>query len=158
MLPDRVGRRLDLEVVAFEILRQFVGMAELDAFARSRPEEERLLLRREHRRDRPVGTNLAVLEIGGAAGQDIDAGLRVVPAGAVGDEVELHSRNVIASESAQSRVAIEGAAGAEQGVAARQRIAVGEQLPRRFGRAARIGEGRPGLGCRAVHVEIGLGG
>ena len=43
MLADGVGRGADLKIVQFKVLGQFVGVAELDAFARQGAEEEGLL-------------------------------------------------------------------------------------------------------------------
>jgi hypothetical protein len=43
VLANGIRRSADLEIIKIQFLRQLVGMAELDALARQRTEEERLL-------------------------------------------------------------------------------------------------------------------
>ena len=118
VLADDVGRRLDLEVVELEVLGRSVGVAEFGAVARLGAEEEGLGL-----------SAPAALEPLGLAGEDVDPRLRIVPAGAVDNEIELDGGDVVAdlAHRAVAAIARIGAAGIGEGGAGSRWRAVDEE-------------------------------
>ena len=118
VLADRVGGRVDLEVVAVERAGQEVGRFEVDAIARVGAEEQRL----GH-----LGAPVRVDHVLDVLLQDHDAALRVEPAVLVDGDLGLDERALVVSRRRvlRARVGVGRTGGASAAVHMKERLVVG---------------------------------